>query len=138
MKNIIYSSLLVIFVFAFSASAQKPAPAPTPAPTPAAGNLSGKWNFQADAGQIIDILVEIKQTGDTFTGTTISAIGNGTIEGGKVTGKTFTALLKTDVQGQAVDFRMEGALDGMKVSGTFANPGFGSVPFSGAKEKKDK
>lgn len=144
MKNILYSTLLVLFLFTIGAFAQKtdapakPAPTPTPAPTPAASDLSGKWNLLADAGgQVIDILVEIKQTGDTFTGTTSSAIGNGTIEGGKVTGKTFKAMLKADVQGQMVDFTMEGAVaDGPKMTGSFANAGFGTVPFSAAKEKK--
>jgi len=138
MKNLTFSSLLVLVVFTLGAFAQKPAPSPSPAPTPAASDISGKWNLQADAGgQVVDILVEIKQTGDTFTGTTSSMIGNGTIEAGKVTGKTFTALLKADVQGQMVDFKMEGAVtDGTKLSGSFANSGFGSVPFSAAKEKK--
>ncbi len=138
MKNIFYISFLVLFVFTMAAFAQKPAPAPSPAPTPAALDISGKWNLQADAnGQVIDILVEIKQTGDTFIGTTTSMIGNGTIEAGKVTGKTFTALLKADVQGQMVDFKMEGAVaDGSKISGSFANSGFGTIPFSAVKEKK--
>ncbi len=138
MKTLLHSTLLVLFVFTLGAFAQKPAPSPSPSPTPAAADISGKWNLQADAGgQIVDIVVEIKQTGDTFTGTTTSMIGNGTIEAGKVTGKTFTALLKSDVQGQLTEFRMEGSVtDGTKMSGAFANAGFGSVPFSAAKEKK--
>lgn len=138
MKNLIYSTFLVLSLFTLGAFAQKADAPAKPAPTPATSDISGKWNLQADAGgQVIDILVEIKQTGDTFSGTTTSAIGNGTIEAGKVTGKTFKAVLKADVQGQMVDFTMEGALaDGPKISGSFANAGFGTVPFSAVKEKK--
>ncbi|MEP6849228.1 MAG: S9 family peptidase [Acidobacteriota bacterium] len=100
-----------------------------------AGSLSGKWTLIADAGQQIQIAVEIMQGGSDFTGTTTSDIGNGKIDSGKISGKTFTATLHADVQGQAVDFKMEGTIDGDKMSGTFSNPGFGSVPFSATKDK---
>jgi hypothetical protein len=102
----------------------------------AGGELNGKWSFVADAsGQQINIDVEFKQTGSDFTGATYADIGNGTIEGGKVNGKSFSALLHADVQGQPVDFRMEGTIDGDKISGTFSNPGFGSIPFSASRNK---
>jgi hypothetical protein len=90
----------------------------------------------ADAGgQQLEIGVEFKQTGADFTGATSAQIGSGTIDGGKVSGKTFSATLHADVQGQTVDFKMEGTIDGDKITGTFSNPGFGSIPFSGAKNK---
>ncbi len=140
MRKLILSALFVIALCSVSAFAQKSGPEPSPSPSPApkaeAPTLNGKWSLSADAGgQVVDILVEIKQTGDTFTGTTSSSIGNGTIESGKVTGKTFKATLKADVQGQIVDFVMEGSIDGDKISGTFTNSGFGSIPFSAARNK---
>jgi len=99
-------------------------------------NLSGKWTLVAEApGQQIQIAVELNQTGADFTGGTTSDIGNGKIDGGKVSGKAFTATLHADVQGQAVDFKMEGTIDGGKMTGTFSNPGFGSIPFSATKDK---
>jgi hypothetical protein len=98
--------------------------------------MSGKWTLSADAqGQTITIAVEIKQTGDTFTGTTSSDLGAGTIDGGKVTGKAFTAVLHADIQGSPVDFRMEGTVDGDKFTGSFSNANFGSVPFTATKNK---
>lgn len=101
-----------------------------------ADELAGKWALTAEAqGQSIYITVDIKQTGDTFTGTTTSDMGNGTIDGGKVTGKTFTATLHADVQGNAVDFKMDGTIDGDKMTGTFANAAFGAVPFSATRSK---
>ncbi|MEP6789589.1 MAG: hypothetical protein ABJB40_14210 [Acidobacteriota bacterium] len=141
MKTILFTLFLTLFIFSAGTMAQtapkpEPTPAPSPSPAPKAADISGKWALAANAnGQTIDIAVEIKQTDDNFTGTTSSQIGNGTIEGGKVSGKTFTATLKADVQGQAVDFKMEGSIDGDKMSGTFSNGSFGSVPFTATKTK---
>ena len=99
-------------------------------------DVSGKWSLVADAsGQSVNIGVELKQTGTAFTGTTASDIGNGTIDGGKVTGKTFTATLHADVQGQAMDFAMTGSVDGDKMTGSFTNAAFGTVPFTATKSK---
>ncbi len=98
--------------------------------------MNGKWSLAADAnGQTLQIAVEFKQTGAAFTGATFSQIGNGTIDGGKVNGKAFTAILHADVQGQTVDFTMEGTIDGDKMTGTFTNPGFGSIPFTATRDK---
>ena len=135
MKTILFSLFLTLFIFSVGAAAQtSPKPEPTPAPKPA--DISGKWALAADAsGQTIDIAVEIKQTAESFTGTTVSQLGNGSIEGGKVSGKTFTATLKADIQGQPVDFKMDGTIDGDKMTGTFSNSSFGSVPFSATKTK---
>ena len=101
-----------------------------------ADDLSGKWNLQADAnGQVLTIAVDLKQTGDTFTGTTSSDLGNGTIDGGKVTDKAFTAILHAEIQGNVVDFKMDGTIDGDKLKGSFSNPQFGSIPFTATRNK---
>ncbi|HQY68318.1 MAG TPA: hypothetical protein PLD38_13645 [Pyrinomonadaceae bacterium] len=98
--------------------------------------ISGKWSLTADAGgQSIQILVDLKQTGSDFTGTTSSDMGGGMIDGGKVTGKTFTGMLHADIQGNTVDFKIDGVVDGDKMTGTFTNPSFGSIPFAATKEK---
>ncbi len=94
-------------------------------------DLSGKWSLSADAhGQMMQIAVELKQSGPSFGGTTAAEIGNGLIDGGKVSGKAFTATMHADIQGQVVDFTMEGIIDGDKMTGTFTNPSFGSIPFT--------
>ncbi|MEP6947319.1 MAG: S9 family peptidase [Acidobacteriota bacterium] len=101
-----------------------------------AADVSGKWSLVADAGgQTIEILMELKQSGTDFTGGTASQMGNGTIDGGKVSGKSLTGVLHADIQGQAVDFRIDGTVEGDTITGTFTNPGFGSVPFSATKNK---
>jgi peroxiredoxin len=100
----------------------------------AAANLGGKWTLVADAGNQITIAMELKQDGASFTGGTFATIGSGTIEGGKVSGNNFTALLKADIQGQIVELQMEGKIDGNKMSGTFSGGGFGSIPFTATKD----
>jgi len=99
-----------------------------------AANLGGKWTLVADAGNQITIAMEIKQEGPNFTGGTFATIGSGTIEGGKVSGNNFTAVLKADIQGQVVELQMEGKIDGNKMSGTFSGGGFGSIPFTATKD----
>jgi dipeptidyl aminopeptidase/acylaminoacyl peptidase len=102
----------------------------------ASAELNGKWSVVADAGgQQIEIEIEFSQSGSDFTGASFSEIGGGAIEGGKLSGSSFSAILHADVQGQKVDFKMEGTINGDTISGTFSNAGFGSVPFSGTRVK---
>lgn len=70
-------------------------------------DISGKWTPVADAGrQLIDISVELMQTGSEFTATPSSHMGIG---------------------------KIDGTLDGGKMTGTLSNPAFGSIPFSATK-----
>ena len=133
---------LLVLCFTFSASAQEkkpgpaPAPAPSPSPAPAHANIAGKWSIAADAGgQTVNVAMELKQTGADFSGTMTSDVGGGTIEGGKMNGKAFTAVMKADVQGQATEFKMEGSLDGEKMTGTLVSAAFGSIPITGTRAK---
>ena len=99
-------------------------------------NISGKWSMFAHAGeQQIEMSVDIKQTVADFTGSTTSMLGDGTIDAGKVSGKNFTAIMHADVQGQMIDFKMEGVIDGDNMTGTFSNAAMGSVPFTATKNK---
>lgn len=101
-----------------------------------AEDLTGKWTVSADAnGQILTITVDLKQTGEAFTGTTTSDLGNGVIDSGKVADKSFTAILHAEIQGNVVDFKMDGTVDGDKLKGSFSNPQFGSIPFTGTRNK---
>ena len=60
-------------------------------------------------------------------------MGTGKIDGGKVSGKAFTGVMHAELQGQIVDFKIDGTLDGGKMTGTLSNPAFGSIPFSATK-----
>jgi len=124
MKISILLLTLVLSLTAFGSTAGTPS------------DISGKWSLAADAGgQVVYVSVDLKQTGDTFTGTTSSDMGAGTIDGGKVTGKNFTATLHATVQGSIVDFAMAGTFEGDSMSGTLNNSQFGSIPFTATKDK---
>ena len=98
-------------------------------------DVTGKWSWTVDAGgQQVPLDIELKQTGGTFSGSSASPLGNGAIVDGKVAGTSFTAVLKTELQGQAVDIMIEGKIDGGKASGTMNVPGFGVLPFTGSKQ----
>lgn len=104
--------------------------------TSTAADVSGKWTFAVDTGGgIIYVSVDLKQTGDTFTGTSSSDMGGGTIDGGKVTDKSFTATMHATVQGSVVDFTMSGTVDGDKMSGSLNSSQMGSFPFTATKDK---
>ena len=98
-------------------------------------DLSGKWSMVAQAGQPIEIAVLLKQENGVLTGSTAAQIGNGMIDGGKVNGTSFTAILHTEIQGQPMDIPMEGSVSGTKMSGTFNVPGMGVVPFTAERSK---
>ena len=99
-------------------------------------NIGGKWIWTVDAnGQQVDLAVDLKQEGGAFTGSSVSAIGNAIIEGGKVSGKAITAKLMADVQGTPMEFVIEATVDGDKISGTVTGGSFGSLPFVGIRAK---
>jgi dipeptidyl aminopeptidase/acylaminoacyl peptidase len=98
------------------------------------GNISGKWTLSVEAGgQVIDLAVDLKQTGADFNGTMTSPVSSGVIEKGKVSGNNLTATINADIQGQPATIQFEGKLDGEKMSGTLNVPGFGVLPFNGIK-----
>ncbi len=99
-------------------------------------NISGKWKMLVDAGgQQIEILLDVKQTGADFAGIMSSHIGNSVIESGKVAGKTIKAKLKADIQGQPMEFDLEGSVDGDKMSGSISGGGMGAMPFNAVKNQ---
>ncbi|MFN0279423.1 MAG: alpha/beta fold hydrolase [Pyrinomonadaceae bacterium] len=102
-----------------------------------AADLSGKWALTVDhGGQVMKVALDLKQDGAKLGGTASSdMLGNCTIDGGKVSGKSFWGTLHANIQGQPMEFKMEGSVDGHKMTGTFTNPAFGAIPFVAAREK---
>jgi hypothetical protein len=96
-------------------------------------DLTGTWAMVADAGQPIELTVTLKQDKDTLSGSSVSHLGNGVIDSGKVSGSTFTATLHTELQGQQVDVAMEGTVIGNQLTGTFNVPGYGVFPVSASR-----
>lgn len=103
---------------------------------PAEVNLSGKWVLSINAGgQTVVLRAEIKQEGSGFTGSTSSDLGEGNIVDGKVSGKEFAATLRAVVQGQPIEFQLEGTAEGEGLTGKFVSPAFGELPFTAVRDK---
>ncbi len=99
-------------------------------------DVSGKWTMLADAGgQIIQINLDLKQTEADFNGTLSSMLGGGTVENGKVSGNNITGDVKVDVQGQPMTLKMDGKVDGDKMTGNLAGPGLPPISFTATREK---
>ncbi len=104
--------------------------------TKAEVDITGKWKMVADAGgQIINIDLDMKQKDADFTGTISSMLGGGTVENGKVSGTNVTADCKVDVQGQPVTLKMEGKVEGDKMTGNLSGPGLPPISFTATREK---
>jgi hypothetical protein len=99
-------------------------------------NLGGKWNMTADAGgQTIPITLDLKQDGATLSGSMSSAVGGGTLTDGKVSGNMATGIFKVEVQGQAMELKLEGTMEGDKMTGTLSGVGLPPITFTATKEK---
>lgn len=99
-------------------------------------NVTGKWNMSADAGgQTIDITLDLTQNGADFSGTMNSMLGGGRIEKGLMSGNSFTATAVVEVQGQTMQLKMEGKIEGDKMTGYLSGPGIPEVAFTASKAK---
>lgn len=99
-------------------------------------SITGKWNMTADAGgQVVPVSVEFMQKEASFTGTISTPYGDGTIENGKISGKDVSGTIKLDFQGQPLDLKMAGSVEGDKMTGTMEGAGVPPVVFSASKIK---
>jgi hypothetical protein len=97
-----------------------------------AASIGGKWTMLADAGgEQVVVVLELSQDGSTFKGTMTSDHGNGTVENGKISGKTFTGILKAVIQGQPMDIQMSGTIDGDSLAGTMSGAGLPEISYTG-------
>ena len=99
-------------------------------------NVGGKWNMTANAGgQTIPITLELKQDSANLSGTLSSAMGGGTLTDGKVSGNTVMGTFKVEVQGQATELKLEGIMEGDKMTGTLSGAGLPPITFTATKGK---
>jgi len=99
-------------------------------------NAGGKWNLIADAdGQQVAVMLDLKQDGANVSGTLASEVANGTIENAKVSGKMLIGTAKVEIQGQPMELKMEGTIEGGKMTGTFSGPGLPPITFTATKMK---
>jgi len=99
-------------------------------------NISGKWDMRADTGsQIVEVALDLTQTGSAVNGTMASPFGGGTISDGKVSGKNFAGVAAVEVNGQSLLLKIEGVVDGNNMTGTMSGPGIPMIEFSAVKQK---
>ena len=101
-----------------------------------AANISGKWDMKADTGsQMVDVALDLTQTGEVVNGSLASPYGGGTISDGKVTGNKFVAVAAVEINGQSLLLKIEGVIDGSKMTGTMSGPGVPNIDFTAVKQK---
>lgn len=101
-----------------------------------ASDFGGSWKLSLDfQGQKVPIKLEVEQDGASVTGKLETVLGNGTITGGSVRGNTLVATANTEIQGQNVEFLINGSLADGSISGTISAAIIpDSLTFTGARE----
>lgn len=98
--------------------------------------VAGKWNLNVDApGEAVQVQLDLKQDGETVTGTMASGVGGGTITKGTFKDKKLTATITADIQGSPTELGLEGTVDGDKISGSITAHGLGNFSFAGNRTK---
>jgi len=86
-------------------------------------DVSGSWALSIDfQGQQIPVSLNLTQTGDTANGSLETMLGNGEISGGRVNGNKLSAAALTEIQGETVEFLINGTVNGDSMSGTLSAP----------------
>lgn len=86
-----------------------------------AEDASGRWSLSLDfQGQSVPVTLTLTQSDSRVTGTIETALGNGEIKDGSVRGNRLSATASTEIQGQSVDFVINGSIDGDSMKGTLS------------------
>jgi predicted Zn-dependent peptidase len=98
--------------------------------------VAGKWGLKVDfQGRQLPVSLVLEQNGDQLSGKLETMLGDGEIAEGKVKGNKVSALARAEMQGQAVEFSITGAVDGDSMSGTLSAPIVPeALPFTGTRE----
>ena len=99
-------------------------------------DISGNWKLSLDfQGQQVPVTLKIDQFDGAITGTLETVLGRGEISSGSVRGNSFSATANTDIQGQSVEFLINGSLDDQSMKGTISAPIIpDSLAFTGTRE----
>ena len=99
-----------------------------------AASVGGKWNMTANVGgDVVEVSMELKQSGAEFTGTVNSMHGAGTIENGKISGINLTGTMKIEIQGQPFEIQIDGKIGRDKITGTMSGAGLPQISFTATK-----
>lgn len=85
--------------------------------------VSGTWELSLDfQGQKLPVTLTLDQSSDRVSGKIDTVLGSGNIEDGRVKGNKVSATARTEIQGESVDFKISGSVDGDSMRGTLSAP----------------
>lgn len=85
--------------------------------------VSGTWELSLDfQGQKLPVTLTLEQSDDRVSGKIETLLGSGEIEDGSVRGNKVSATARTEIQGESVDFEINGSVDGDSIRGTLSAP----------------
>lgn len=84
-------------------------------------NVAGNWELKLDfQGQNVEVNLTLTQDDETVSGSIETILGSGEIDTGRVEGNKLKATATTEIQGQSVDFAINGTVDGDSMTGTLS------------------
>lgn len=99
--------------------------------------VGGKWKLVLDfQGQQLPVSLNLEQNASSISGELETMLGNGKITSGKVKGAKVSATATAEMQGNTVEFVINGQLDGDTLTGTISSPLVPApLPFSGTRKE---
>ncbi len=84
-------------------------------------NVAGDWNLSLNfMGSDVEVKMSLVQDGDSVSGKLTTMLGEGEISGGRVTGKDISATALTEIQGQSIEFIINGVVTDDSMAGTLS------------------
>jgi len=101
---------------------------------------TGKWSLVLDfQGQQLPVALTLEQADDVISGELETMLGNGKIADGKLNGKKLTATAIAEMEGNTVEFVINGSIDGDSMTGTISAPIIPEpLSFTGMRDEKPK
>ncbi len=84
-------------------------------------DVTGAWTLSLNfMGSDVEVEMSLVQDGDSVSGKLTTMLGEGEISGGRVTGKDVSATAVTEIQGQSMEFIINGVVTGDSIAGTLS------------------
>ena len=95
--------------------------------------LAGTWalDIETPFGQNIPATLTLTENADGFSGTVKSEMGQGKLADVSLDGNQFQATLAFEMDGHAIESKLQGTVDGASLSGTISLHNLQPLPFTG-------
>ncbi|MDM7922791.1 MAG: pitrilysin family protein [Pyrinomonadaceae bacterium] len=86
-------------------------------------SVGGEWELSLDfMGQNVSVTLVLDQQGSSLTGQLKTMLGDGEISSGSISGSRISATAATEMQGQNVEFIINGSVADNMIEGTISSP----------------